>query len=343
MKIDVPYSFLVRDGAFAWSCGQLAMDRNSSVIAPFDLEAQSDCVCSYIEELLSRARLSPSALRRLYLYVAPTNPSALDLMLSLFRTRFGGQVLLDPIPVPHFYYDGVMLEVDMFCAEGTVDTQKQISGGLCVETVTAAGMTWMRVEAPIEALPGALRDLEAILPTHGHLLSEQWLAPSAEARAASELLAQNRSLYVADSLVLKGVKNRIISGLLTLFDTPSETCMPQVTRHGDVDLMVRRAGPFAWLQAKSGGADGALVDQTEQLMSVLSRALAGMNMDFQSVVKSTTHYVGDASAADLHENMAVRNRCYTKPGPASTGVPVLGFSDPKTKIVVDLLALPISD
>jgi len=56
----------------------------------------------------------------------------------------------------------------------------------------------------------------------------------------------------------------------------------------------------------------------------------------KDVAKSTTHYVGGSTAEELHDNMSVRNRRYTKPGPASTGLPVFGFADPASKIVVDI-------
>ena len=58
MPIDVPYSFMVRDGARAWSCGQLALDQSSQVMAPGDLVRQSEIVCDYIETILERGELT---------------------------------------------------------------------------------------------------------------------------------------------------------------------------------------------------------------------------------------------------------------------------------------------
>jgi hypothetical protein len=44
----------------------------------------------------------------------------------------------------------------------------------------------------------------------------------------------------------------------------------------------------------------------------------------------------NGTAEQLHINMAVRNGYSTRPGPASTGIPVYGFADPGARNVIDL-------
>ena len=70
-------------------------------------------------------------------------------------------------------------------------------------------------------------------------------------------------------------------------------------------------------------------------MKTFEALLPNKGLSFADVVKSTTHYVG-GSAEELHSNMQVRNAYYSKPGPASTGLPVFGFGDQNSKVVVDL-------
>lgn len=110
----------------------------------------------------------------------------------------------------------------------------------------------------------------------------------------------------------------------------------EVQDHADVVLVVRRGGPFSWLQARATNGASSLVGQTEAVMARFDAVLPTLGLGYVDVVKSTTHYVGGASAEELHENMQVRNRRYTTPGPASTGLPVFGFADPATNVVVDL-------
>ena len=71
-------------------------------------------------------------------------------------------------------------------------------------------------------------------------------------------------------------------------------------------------------------------------MAAIAGVLDREGFRFADVVKSTTHYAGDNSADDLHDNMSVRNRYYASPGPASTGIPVHAFADPASRIVVDI-------
>ena len=71
-------------------------------------------------------------------------------------------------------------------------------------------------------------------------------------------------------------------------------------------------------------------------MAALDVHLPFLGLAYTDVVKSTTHYVAGDSAEELHDNMAVRNRRYSSPGPASTGVPVHRLDDPGCRIVVTL-------
>ncbi len=74
-------------------------------------------------------------------------------------------------------------------------------------------------------------------------------------------------------------------------------------------------------------------------MAVIDQALHEHGIGFDAVVKSTSHYVGGGSPDELHDNMAVRNRYYDKPGPASTGLPVFGLAGDDSRIAVDVLAV----
>ena len=111
MAIDTPYSLLVSSGSSAWTCGQLAMDENAEVVAPGDLDRQAEIVADYIAEILRRADLTIEKARRLVLYYVGTEQAGAS-MRSVLKARFGDTVLFDPVPVPSFYYEGVMLEID---------------------------------------------------------------------------------------------------------------------------------------------------------------------------------------------------------------------------------------
>lgn len=93
------------------------------------------------------------------------------------------------------------------------------------------------------------------------------------------------------------------------------------------------------------GADGQVMDpddgeaQTRQAMNAMGDLLALAGMTFRHVVKATTHYRGGPTPEDLHANMGVRNRYYTRPGPASTGIPLPTFEARGQTLVLDAFAM----
>lgn len=175
MRIDVPYSFLVVDGDHAWSCGQLALDPGGTVLHPGDLAAQSTVVAENLTEILRRAELDPAAIGELLLYHAPATPDSVEEMLATFRS-VAPDAVLTPFEVPHFYYDGVELEVDLSWGREPIDwpapTVAEIDG-VRVETSRTGRFTQVaaRVVAGTEGLvpqtEAVMATLDAHLPTIG--------------------------------------------------------------------------------------------------------------------------------------------------------------------------------
>ncbi len=357
MAIDVPYSFLVRDGVLAWSCGQLALDAKSQVMAPGDLPGQSRVVADYIKEILGRGGLAPEAVAKLLLYYVPDDgpgdESARDGMMAIFRDAFGPNCLLVPIPVPYYYYDGVMLEVDLFCDSGRSLLQSRPSGtesdgglGLVLEAVAGQSHLWLTARGRLaDWQGGGLRSLSSFVLDQGvdwsTALSQHWFAPTADLAAFSDLLTHGEPessgpILDLGAVVASGARSDEVVAHL-LFARPGEApVFHEMGREEGVYLVTRQCGVMTWIQARALEDTLGLVPQTEIVMAAIARKLAELGLDFSHVVKSTTHYVGGSTAAELHDNMAVRNAYYQKPGPASTGLPVFGFADPASRVVVDL-------
>ncbi len=296
MAIDVPYSYLVKDGDVAWTCGQLALDEESAVLHPGDLAAQSDVVCDHIEAILARAELTVGGVKCLYLYHCGHDATAVAEMVAVFRHRFGPDVLLAPLAVPHFYYDGIMLEVDLWWAQ-------------------SSQLRWVAEAAP-EA--GTAR------------LSEHVFLPSARLGDLA-----GGPVPVPDPGAVVDAGPFVEKASFHAIEVVDEVVMTDLEERDGVVTVVRRAGVFTWVQGRASRG-GDLVTQTESIMGRFDRLLPSLGLDYPDVAKSTTHYVGAATADELHDNMTVRNRRYRRPGPASTGLPVFGFADPASKVVVDI-------
>jgi len=146
MRIEHPYSLLVRADGHAWTCGQCPLAPDGSVLAPNDLGQQADHVEKYIERILDMAGLSSPNVGKLVLYHAPAQGARTERMLRRFQTAFPGAVLV-PVGIPFFYYPGMCIEVDVHAAErrSPITHSSEIQG-LRIESVDAGELIWVNLE-----------------------------------------------------------------------------------------------------------------------------------------------------------------------------------------------------
>ena len=341
MPIEVPYSFLVKDGDLAWTCGQLPLDRASRVRAPGDLAAQTEIVCDYIAAILVRAGLRVENIGKLLLYYVPGKTGDAERMLSLSRERFGPRPVLVPIAVPYFYYRDLLLEVDVFAGSPGGRVIKRSGAGAEVQVTDGGELAWASITLPPDALTAGSELLEEALAEIGlrlnDRLSDHWIAPANSATAAElrrlDLLTDEGGLIAGPAEALA------VIGDLTFVKGAAAMAATAASASADLRIFTRRKGRFAWLSARASDNRLGLVPQTERLMTGLENSLKAMGLGFDKVVKSTSHYVGSAAPEELRDNMAVRNAYYRKPGPASTGLPVFALADADSRIAVDILAV----
>ena len=82
-----------------------------------------------------------------------------------------------------------------------------------------------------------------------------------------------------------------------------------------------------------------MVKQTHRAMDNIRSVLEGFDATLDDVVKVTTFYQGTASAEELHQNLTIRSGSYTKPGPATTGVPVPRLVYENMVIEIEVIAI----
>jgi enamine deaminase RidA (YjgF/YER057c/UK114 family) len=343
MPIEVPYSLLVRDGALAWTCGQIALDEASRVLHPGDLVAQARCVCTYIDEILERGGLGREHVGKLVVYHVAENADERARMLDLLRTHFGATPLIVPVAVPYLYYDGLLTEIDVFASaeRRSLHRAASVGGRLDLELVDAGELAWATYTAPgdmdalIESLAEPFVDYELarVGLSRDDLLAEHWYVPGQSGGGVSA----PAPLSDTGSMVMTGVAQTRAVGELTF--VRGEGAATGLSRQGagGVCIIVRRKGRFAWVAGRCSDASAGLVEQTRRIMETVSDELDAQGLGFAQVVKSTTHYAGSSAAQDLHDNMAVRNARYARPGPASTGLPVLALGDRNSRTAIDII------
>jgi len=82
-----------------------------------------------------------------------------------------------------------------------------------------------------------------------------------------------------------------------------------------------------------------MVAQTRIAMRNIESVLAEFGATLDNVVKVTTFYQGSASAEALHENLLIRSASYTKPGPATSGIPVVNLVYESMVIEIEVIAM----
>lgn len=344
MRVDVPVSTAVRDGELGWTCGQCPLTDQGAVHAPGDLLAQTEFVCGMIEEVVDRAGFTLSSIGRLHVYfTAVTEHEAAD-ALSLIAARFCHGLIIVPIPVPHFYYDGMLIEVDVFAADNLQVRVPFEADGVRLEMVDAGDQVWVHASASTAGCtPEAAVDLIAVeLTRQGmdqeHLLSDVWMVGGPDATLVARSLQRQRLVTNPDALVRLAEPAGPVVAVSLSFSKQPVSVLSNVTVGNGVHLTLKKSGSMVWGAGTCADPNRDLVGQTSDIMQCLDAGLRAAGASFADVVKLTAHYTGGASEQELHGNMKVRHGFYASPGPASTGLPVAGLGNEGCRIAIDIVA-----
>ena len=301
MPIPVACSLAVAADGLAVTCGQCPLDGDGRVLHPGDAAAQAALVARMALGALGHLP-TPHHAALLTVYHDGADPAE---VLAPLAAAFPA-VALAPVRLPHFYYPGMRIEVDLYATTALPRLTGETSGPARLTRVTGGPLEFLHLFAP--DMTHALPLLARIDPDR--LLSAQWFAPDAPPR---HIPAPAARVIPPDGSV---------TAILTLAPGPvSATTTPG-------GAILRRAGRFAWTSARGTAPDLALA--AHQAMDALQ--LSGL-----TILKATTHYAGGPSPDDLHSNLAVRHARFPMPGPASTGVPVSALAD--ATLAIDMLAI----
>ena len=327
MREDVRVSSLVRVGEQGWTCGQCPLDTHAHVIAPHDLTAQAASVCSMISTVLERGGFSPHHAAQLILYHAAPSAHALTDALNIFRQAFPHGPAILPVAVPYFYYEGMLLEVDVFADQTVVPSENAIPEG--VQVLDGETFSYLTVQGREPSAIDAAYEALGLSPNA--ILQEVRFGPAT--LRAGELEPSSPSLVQSITTCAAAFGPDLYQAALIV--SRNEPVRAERTHDG---TMIREAADTVVLLSLPGRAQDDLVTQTRAAMHSLDQALTAKGLDWSHVVKISAPYVGDASAGALHENLRVRHSFHAHPYPASTGLPVLGFATAGSRISLDVVA-----
>lgn len=327
MREQVRVSTLVRVGSQGWTCGQCPLDTNAQVVAPGDLIAQSEFVCTMIHTVLARGGFKLGHAAQLILYHAAPNGAALDTALAVFRQAFPHGPVILPVPVPHFYYAGMLLEVDAFADETLASLPSFPAPG--VQRLDGEALAYIAVEANTAAKRDAT--LAALGLGEDQVLQDLTIAPVPKTDPFAPAEGKGRGACI----LYPGAAPRLSAHATAAIVSRRDPVQSQVSDQG---VWIRETPSTVVLSAPRGRAGDSLVTQTRLMMAALDQALMERELTWAHVVKISAPYAGDSSAQALHENLTIRHGYHALPGPASTGLPVSGFAHPDTRIFIQLIA-----
>ena len=301
MPIPVACSLAVAAQGLAVSCGQCPLDTKGQVLHPGDAGAQAGLVAGMVQGVLSHLPGHYPAILVVYHDAADESE-----VLEPLRAVFPDAVLL-PVRLPHFYYPGMRIEVDLY-ALATLPVIRQTRG---LSRISGGPLELVALRAPDMA--GAKGLLAGLDPAR--LLSAQWFS--------ADPAPDDWHPDPAARVVLP--RDTGVSAVLTLAPDPVQVSQ---TPGGAIK---RASGCFIWISAQGHGAD---------LAAAAHQAMDALALDRQqnlTILKATTHYVGGSGPEDLHGNLAVRHARFPMPGPASTGVPVAELAG--GSLAIDMLGI----
>lgn len=300
MPVPVACSLAVAADGLAVTCGQCPLDGDGRVLHPGDAAAQAALVARMARGALGHLP-APHHAALLTVYHDCADPAE---VLEPVAAAFPGAALA-PVRLPHFYYPGMRIEVDLYATTALPRLTAETSGPARLTRVIGGPLEFIHLSAP--DMPHALPLLARIDPDR--LLSAQWFSSDAPPG------------HIPDPAARVIPPDGSVTAILTLAPGPvSLTTSPG-------GAVLRQAGRFAWTASHGTAPD--LAHAAHQAMDALE--LSGL-----TILKATTHYVGGPNPDDLHANLAVRHARFPMPGPASTGVPVAALA--AATLAIDMLA-----
>lgn len=310
MPVDVACSLMVTTAGIGFSSGQCPLDQTGAVLHPGDAVAQADFAAGLVDHCLSLTPETPHAALMVVYHLA-ADEASLGRVLAPFKERFPGAVLA-PVRLPHFYYPGMTIEVDLFASSAPPGVRSARVGGVDVSAVAAGPVTLASLSASTGDPVDALAALDLV---PDQLLAAHW--SGLESAVPPELLAG------PGSTIASGMGTGHRQGILVFAPEPVTV---STTPGGAI---MRSSGRIAWLATRSSNPDLSAA-ATEAMDALALDHLPGIR-----TLKATTRYVGGPTPDDLHGNLAVRHARFPRPGPASTGVPVAALSD--ATLTIDML------
>ena len=134
-------------------------------------------MAEYIHVSLEDASFYPALMVKLVVYYTQTDTDQVLAMLQVFEQSFAGNVLVMPIAVPPFYYEGMMIEVDVYAAKNhkPLTTFTDFESELSLQLTNSADLTCATLTTDIQNTQALCLESIKHLLVKAHLFNENLL------------------------------------------------------------------------------------------------------------------------------------------------------------------------
>jgi len=373
VKLEVSVSRAVKDGKFAFCCGQADMGSDGYPQRKYDLKSQTSISIKLMEDVFQKINSSLEELVRVQIHYINDGQLSENEYQTYFESLLpeNANPILIFTPLPNLFYDGLSVEIDGISCKEPNPKKTEIKKNVLCELINAGGFIFSifkstsqgislknQVEEQFNYLMEKMDDLsidqENILKIYTYYATEDKLDAIRKIATYRNTVFGSNIPPCSDVPVeqfnsdLQGEEFRLEVVMakpgtrirqLKHSDLSSACQLPYSNR---MDL-AREANNFIFFATHHPyHNDGELLypgqieKQTRYCMETMKEGLAYFGSDFTDMMKMTTFYKGNEK--DFHNNLSIRNSYLRNPGAASTGVPLKHFTFPEQLIQVEGIA-----
>ena len=350
--IAVTHKHGVRQGSLCFVGGQVDLDAAGVVQRPGDVAAQTSVAVAALGRVLAELGSGLEELVKLVVYHVPDAAGSATLLAALEDALPGPRPAISLVPVPYLAYPGMQVEIEGIAASGAklrVGRDAFPDGVRCddlVWTSMLAGSTpaditrqseemMERIGGVLEALGAGFDDVvkfnafyvgggtAADWEVAARVRARYFPEPGPAATGVPLPSLEGDALIAMDLWAMRPADGSRIERRFSWPEGHWDWPIHLPYRHGNLGGGMFFVGGQVSLTTVGRPLDFDDIEaQTHTAMCNIVRVLDGLGVSIDDVVKVTTFYEGDGSAADLHTNLAIRSSYFAEPGPATTGISV---------------------
>ena len=373
VKLEVAVSRSVRDGSFAFCCGQADMGPDGYPQQKYDLKSQTAISIKLMEDVFKKIGISLEKLVRVQIHYINDGRFSENEYKAYFESQLPDQSnpLLIFTPLPKLFYDGLSVEIDGIACASNKAKEIETRENVTCELIEAENFIFSLFKSSSKNTPlkkqiqDQFNKLKVKMGTmsigNENILKIYTYYSVADKLSALKDIVNLRNEFFATDMPpcsdvpvesfnsdLQGEEFRLEvimakSGtrvrklkhgdLSSAFQLPSSDEM-NIAREADNFIFFATHHPY--LENGELMYPGKIEKQTSYCMETMKEGLAYFNSSFDDMMKMTTFYKGNED--DFHRNLFIRNSYLRSPGAASTGVPLGQFTYPEQLIQVEGIA-----